>query len=589
MRDLPQVGDLIDGLYEIREQLGVGGFGAVYLARHKTMDRDVALKLLVASGPSPQEMIERFRREVMATRVLSHPNTIRIFDFRDSPEGLLYYTMEYLRGDNIKDLLKREGAQSPRRVRHMARQVLKSLSEAHSHGIVHRDLKPANIMLVQMHGETDFVKVLDFGIAKVLDGHGSEDEELTSAGMLVGTLRYMAPEQITGAPLGPNTDLYSFGLIMIEMLTGQSVFAGTGRWEVMQRQVSLEPIALSPALAQTPLGAVIAKAVAKEPAARFPSADAMLAALDALPEASLATEALFAHERHSGPHAGISSSSVSLRPNAPPQPTPSSPIRPAPLVAPDAAPKFEAPPSFQRVASAPAPAIDAIDWLGSAPAPRARSKGPLLVALSAVALIGAGAIYGISHMMRADAAVASATLAPASVALATADVAPSTDTEEAPEPLLDEPVEDEPAAPESVAHSVTVTVTGPPSALVHRDGQLLGRAPQQVSFTERAEISVEAPGYTTRTMQLDPSSPATLALRLEPVARAAAPQPTREPSPKEARVGGSAATAAAAVVVPATKQPPAGEGQEADWVDVKPAAGAKAPKKTTPTVDVPIF
>lgn len=318
MQGMPQIGEVVDEMYEIRKQLGAGGFGAVYLARHLAMDRDVALKMLVAHGPRPEEMIERFKREVMAIRVLSHPNTVRIFDYRDSASGLLYYTMEHLRGETLKDLTKREGPQSTKRVHHICRQVLKSLSEAHSYGIVHRDLKPANIMLVHMHGEIDFVKVLDFGIAKILDqneGADDEDDPLTSAGMLVGTLRYMAPEQITGGQLGPHTDLYSLALIMIELLSGQSVFAGTGRWEIFQKQISEDSIELNAEIMSSSLGGVLMRALQKRPENRFKTAEEMLKALDAIPVSLLTDQPL---NPNSGPsyEIGAMSSSGSFAPNS---------------------------------------------------------------------------------------------------------------------------------------------------------------------------------------------------------------------------------------------------------------------------------
>ncbi|MFU8806442.1 MAG: serine/threonine protein kinase, partial [Bradymonadaceae bacterium] len=147
MQGLPQPGDVLDGTYEIHSLLGKGGFGAVYLARQINMDRDVALKVLVAAGPKFEEMVKRFRREVMSIRNLTHPNTIRVYDFRDEPDGLLYYTMEALKGMNLKEIVVDSGPISPRRSRQILRQICKSLSEAHSYGIVHRDLKPANIML----------------------------------------------------------------------------------------------------------------------------------------------------------------------------------------------------------------------------------------------------------------------------------------------------------------------------------------------------------------------------------------------------------------------------------------------------------
>lgn len=296
MNELPKEGDVIDGTYKIESLLGKGGFGAVYLARQMNMGRDVALKLLVASGPKFSEMVKRFRREVMAIRNLTHPNTVRIYDFRDNPDGLLYYTMEALKGWTLKDEIQKRGTLSPRRLKHVWRQVLKSLSEAHSQNIVHRDLKPANIMLVEMHGETDFVKVLDFGIAKLLQddtGEGEEVEELTSAGILVGTLRYMAPEQIKGEALGPETDLYALGLIAVEMLTGQSVFAGTGRWEVFQAQISDEPIAIPQEVLDCGLGPVIMGCLQKEKSVRFTSADEVLKALEAIDDSSLSENPLF--------------------------------------------------------------------------------------------------------------------------------------------------------------------------------------------------------------------------------------------------------------------------------------------------------
>jgi len=296
MESLPEIGDVIDGTYELVSVLGTGGFGAVYRARQLNMDRDVALKMLVASGPKLKEMIKRFRREVMAIRNLTHPNTVRVYDFHDDPDGLLYYTMEALEGHTLKAEVDERGPMSPRRLRRILRQVLKSLSEAHSYGIVHRDLKPANIMLVDMHGEDDFVKVLDFGIAKMLDDRGEDGEQieqLTSDGILVGTLRYMAPEQIAGEKLGAHTDLYALGLIALEMLTGQSVFAGTGRWEVLQQQISDEPVEIPEPAWNSGLGPVIARCLRKNRDRRFGEAKSALEMLNTIDEEALDDRPLF--------------------------------------------------------------------------------------------------------------------------------------------------------------------------------------------------------------------------------------------------------------------------------------------------------
>ncbi len=303
MKSLPEIGDVVDDTYELISVLGTGGFGAVYRARQLNMDRDVALKLLIASGPKFNEMVKRFRREVMAIRNLTHPNTVRIFDFRDRPDGLLYYTMEALEGLTLKQELNRGGPFAPRRFKHIMLQVLKSLSEAHSYSIIHRDLKPANIMLVEMHGEEDFVKVLDFGIAKLMQDGGEEEEdveELTSAGMLVGTLKYMAPEQIAGEKLGPHTDLYALGLIAVEMLTGDSVYSGSGRWEVLRQQVSEEPVDIPQPVLDSRLGPIIRRCLDKDRRRRYGAADEVIAHLKALDDNSLDGRPLYLADNSGG-------------------------------------------------------------------------------------------------------------------------------------------------------------------------------------------------------------------------------------------------------------------------------------------------
>lgn len=283
MQGLPKTGDVLDDTYRIEELIGKGGFGAVYRALQLSMQREVALKILVAHALNVDEMIERFRREVMAVRTLGHPNTIRIYDFRDRADGLLYYSMEYIRGPTLQDVIEGDGPMSPSRAGHILKQTLKSLSEAHSHGIVHRDLKPANIMLADVAGETDFVKVLDFGIAKILDGDDAEErKQITSAGVLVGTLNYMSPEQIAGGEINPSSDLYALALIGVEMLTGRSVFAGTGQWEVLHKQISDEPVEIPDVVAQSALGPLLLRALEKRQDKRFRRAEDMLDALAAL-------------------------------------------------------------------------------------------------------------------------------------------------------------------------------------------------------------------------------------------------------------------------------------------------------------------
>lgn len=303
MNSLPQIGEIVDGTYELTGVLGRGGFGAVYRARQLNMERDVALKLLTASGPKFGEMVKRFRREVMAIRNLTHPNTVTIYDFHDDPEGLLYYTMEALNGQTLKAEVRENGPLSPKRLRHVLIQVLKSLSEAHSYNIVHRDLKPSNIMLVEMHGETDFVKVLDFGIAKMLHDEADDEEhmeQLTSAGVLVGTLKYMAPEQISGEDLGAYTDLYALGLIAVEMLTGESIYSGSGRWEVLRQQVSDEPVDIPDAVLHSSIGPILRQCLNKNQQERYRTAQELLDDLNALDSTRLEDYPLYVSDGFDG-------------------------------------------------------------------------------------------------------------------------------------------------------------------------------------------------------------------------------------------------------------------------------------------------
>ncbi|MFU8806440.1 MAG: serine/threonine-protein kinase, partial [Bradymonadaceae bacterium] len=166
------IGDIVAERYELVEEIGRGGFGYVYRARQFELERDVAIKILYPpDDPTQLEQVRaRFRREALMVSNLNHPHTIRQYDFGENEHGVMYFVMEYLRGRTLDDALSEDGPMNDARVAHIARGVLKSLGEAHSQNIVHRDLKPGNIMLCDIHGESDFIKVLDFGIAKTTLG-----------------------------------------------------------------------------------------------------------------------------------------------------------------------------------------------------------------------------------------------------------------------------------------------------------------------------------------------------------------------------------------------------------------------------------
>lgn len=266
---LPRPGDVFDDRYRIEAAIGRGGFGCVYRALDLKLERPIALKV---AWPEPgcDDRLKRFWREAELSRGLVHPHTVRVYDIGVGPGGSPFIAFELLDGESLARRLQRTGALSVGETRRIAACVLKSLMEAHALGIVHRDIKPANVFLCRYAGETDFVKVLDFGIAKA-----PRRTELTAHGWLVGTPQFMAPEQITDDALGPRADLYSLGLVMAQMLAGEPVLQGPTA-SVIVDQLSDEPLPLSTTVLESSLGPVIRRATEKNPGRRHASAAEML-------------------------------------------------------------------------------------------------------------------------------------------------------------------------------------------------------------------------------------------------------------------------------------------------------------------------
>lgn len=233
-------GQIFAGRYEILRELGQGAFAIVYLAREVDLRREVAIKVL-KEGRSD----DRFIREAKLLSELRSPHTVTMLDFGWSDDRRPYMVFEYVPGETLETRLDRVGPMPAGRVAHITRQVLHSLAEAHDRGIVHRDVKPANIMMTHVDRDEDFVKVLDFGVAKPLEEMRDVSVELTVAGQIIGTMRYMAPEQLRGTRRAkPSSDVYAVGLIAYELLTHEKAASGDDSRFVIAQHLSEEPYRL---------------------------------------------------------------------------------------------------------------------------------------------------------------------------------------------------------------------------------------------------------------------------------------------------------------------------------------------------------
>jgi serine/threonine-protein kinase len=239
----PLVGHTLDEKYRLEERLGIGGMGTVYRARHLLIDRPVAIKVLNQRFVEDEAARTRFRREARAAGRLQHTNAVTVTDFGESQDGYVYLVMELLEGRTLRDVLAKEAPLDAARAVSLMMQISAAVAAAHEAGIIHRDLKPANIFIVQRAEVPAVVKVLDFGIAK-LAAEAFEDEDhltLTQVGAMLGTPRYMSPEQCDGAELTPAADVYSLGCILYEMLTGTVPFSGSTPLAIAMKHSSEPP------------------------------------------------------------------------------------------------------------------------------------------------------------------------------------------------------------------------------------------------------------------------------------------------------------------------------------------------------------
>jgi serine/threonine-protein kinase len=237
------IGQIVGGRYRITQLLGEGGMGRVYLGEQQmgTHVRKVAVKTLQAQYAQDPQVLARFHRECGTVAELEHPNTIQFFDFGQTPDGQLYIAMEFVQGQSLSTALL-QGPMRPERVLKIMAQVCGSLEEAHGRGVVHRDLKPDNIILTTRAGQADFVKVLDFGIAKRSEAKDqAQEQKLTQQGMVLGTPPYMSPEQFSGKELDARSDIYSLGVMAYEMLTGRLPFEADTAWQWATAHMTAAP------------------------------------------------------------------------------------------------------------------------------------------------------------------------------------------------------------------------------------------------------------------------------------------------------------------------------------------------------------
>src|SRR5262245_23058421 len=281
------VGTTLDGRYHIEKKLGEGCMGVVFLARHIVIEKPVAVKVLKREVARDANVVKRFVQEAKAASRIGHPNIVDVTDFGTTPDGLTYSVMEFVTGRTLGAVLREEAPFPVERALRITAQIARALGAAHDKGIVHRDLKPENVFLVDRDNRTDFVKIVDFGIAKVIPAPGANEPRLTRAGAVFGTPEYMAPEQAAGrSDTDGRVDIYALGVILYEMIVGRVPLRGESMVRTLA-MVMLDPVLppskARPELPITPaLEELMMTALAKKREQRFQTMGELLLAIEKL-------------------------------------------------------------------------------------------------------------------------------------------------------------------------------------------------------------------------------------------------------------------------------------------------------------------
>jgi serine/threonine-protein kinase len=449
------VGKTIDGRYVVERVLGEGGMGIVYAGKHKVIGKNVAIKVLRGEMASDKEVSERFVQEARAASAIGNPHIIDISDFGTLPDGSTYFVMEFLAGKSLSGIMADLGGPMPMpRLSHIAKQIAQGLSAAHAANIVHRDLKPDNVMLVSRGSEKDFVKILDFGIAKV----GGGTQKVTRAGSIFGTPHYMSPEQAAGAAVDHRTDIYALGVMLYEMASGKVPFDADNFMGILTQHMYKSPVpmrALVPEVGVPPgLDAIVLKCLTKKPEGRYQSMDELIADFEKLDRGILPDAVQELMARSGG--FNVPADYFRPSPSKMPPPVPASP----------ALPRQKLPVLYL-------------------------AGGGVGAALLVVALIFAGRGGDQAHAQPPISPSPKPTAAAASVA---APTPPPTATLE--------------PAPTPQKHQVLVSVI-PPDATITRDGTDLGGSPVALELAEGtgATLVVTRRGYKTKTITVTGADP----------------------------------------------------------------------------------
>jgi serine/threonine-protein kinase len=507
----PAIQDALIGLtignYQIKSKLGEGGMGSVYLAEHPLIGKQVALKVLHQEFASNRDVVARFFTEAKSVNDIQHPNIVDIVDYGelhiDGGTEMVYFIMEFLDGDSLANLIRQHAPLPPERALSIAMQIADALGASHQNGVVHRDLKPDNVILIKRGRQTDFAKVLDFGIAKLTgDQPGSRR---TRTGIVMGTPAYMSPEQCEGrGNVDHRTDIYALGILLYEMITGRVPFTGEGYGEVLVQHLTQAPTRPSTIRAVSPhVEMIVLKALEKNPLARYPSMEEFMKAL---------ADPVGYVEHNGGLHGFLQTELVDTGGPVPTMPTPSPYATPAPgtLMMPTPAPGTS--PGMLSPAGGyyPTPLPQRVE----------KSRTGLFVGLGVVAAIGIGAAIFFSTRGGGGEQAEAAVVTPDDddpTAINAPDVAPDVvpDKPKVPEVVPDKPKPEVPKEPPKPV-MVQIKLTSLPKEAeiwVEGEAKRRGKTPKIIELERGTKVSItfKRRGYLDEEIKITPAEKIELA------------------------------------------------------------------------------